>query len=325
MIRGAALGMGGAAAFALACGGGSNDEDSGSQASPEQQEAARQTIAGREDTTAQAVPGGMYQVLTTADATNLDPLASPSFTANAVGAWMYSRLLKYKVGLVDPATGEVEGDLAQSFEQPDPTTVIFKLHQTAVFDQRAPTNKRPVDAEDVVFSWNKFAAGSVSRKDLANSVDPTAPITSVEATDKNTVTMKLAFPYAPITSMLAYTRYLAIEPREADGGFDARNDTRGSGPWVLEDYQRSVKYTYKKNPNWFVQDRPFLDGWEIPIVPEYSSGLAQFRAKKVWSFGVRQEDIVATKNDLPELVLLQGEFNRTNWQIYFSLQPNSPF
>lgn len=278
----------------------------------------------RTDTTAQATKGGIFQSYHVADATNLDPLSSPSFSANVVGGWVYPRLLKYKPGYRVPATGEVEGYLATGWEQPEPTRFILKLRPDAIWDDKL--NKRPIDAEDVVFSWNKFAAKGAVRKDIVKMPDnPGAPVEGIEAIDKHTVAFKLAYPYAPFPGALAYTRYLQVMPRESEGGYDPRNETRSGGPWILEKYQRSVVYQYRKNPYWWDQDKVFLDGFDLPIIPEYSAGLAQFRAKKLWVFGVRQEDVISTRKDLPELALDQGAFSRTNWCIHFGIQPDSPF
>jgi len=322
-IRTATFGTAGAAAFALACGGGDKKD---TRTVEQKQEEAKQAISDRADSTKAAVPGGVFQGYANADVTNLDPLTSPSFTANALGAWYYSRLLRFKSGYVDkPATGEVEGDLVEKWEQPDPLRLILRLRPNAVWDERAPTNKRPVDADDVAFSWKRFEAGSIARQNVANSTNPAAPVETVEALDRQTVQVKLAFPFAPIGSILAFTRNFEVLPREADGGFDPRTEARGSGAWILSDYQRSVRLSLRRNPNWFIKDRPFLEGWERPIITEYASALAQFRAKKVWSYPVRQEDIIATKRDLPELVLQQDDFARSCWMLYFGIRPGSPF
>ena len=178
LVRTTALGAAGAAAFALACGGGSK-ESKDEPPSAQKQEQAQKSLSDRADTTAQAVPGGVFQGYTTTDVTNMDPLTSPSFTANALGAWHYSRLMRFKTGYLDkPATGEVEGDLAESLEQPDPLRVILRLRPTAVWDERPPTSKRPVDAQDVVFSWKRFEGGSIARQNVANSTNSSAPDSS---------------------------------------------------------------------------------------------------------------------------------------------------
>ncbi len=329
-------GTGLAALGLVGCGGGADDDETvvpgeTPQPTPTADPTKVQEVQGllwsREDTSARAVKGGIYQSYTTADVTNLDPLSSPSFTANSLGSWFYPRLLSYKPGYRIPATGEVQGYLAQSFELPEPTRVIFKLRPNAVWQDGAPLNKRPIDAEDVAFSWEKFAAKSISRKDLAKLSDnPNGPVESVKAIDKTTVEFRLAFPYAPLLSALAYSRYLQIMPRESEsGGYDPRNEVRSGGPWILQNYQRNVKFEYRKNPDYWDADKVYLDGLDIPIIPEYAAGLAQFRAKKIWAHATRQEDIIATKKDLPELAVMANDFGRTVYMNYFGLQPGSPF
>jgi ABC-type transport system substrate-binding protein len=86
-----------------------------------------------------------------------------------------------------------------------------------------------------------------------------------------------------------------------------------------------VRYEYRKNPNYWVPNRPFLDGFDRPVIGEYAQQLAQFRAGRLWGGVVRQEDVIATKQEIPELEVYQGEFTRGNWKIFFSLRPDSPF
>ncbi|MGI8552184.1 MAG: ABC transporter substrate-binding protein [Dehalococcoidia bacterium] len=327
-----AVTVGSGIAFAAACSSGSkngnapNSTASPGTAQPSATKAASSgVLAERVDTTSQALPGTVLQSFTTADATNLDPIASPSFTANVVAGWVYPRLFQFKPGYKVIGSGEVQPELAESLEQPDPTTLIIHLKKNAVWDERPPTNKRPLDSSDVLFSWNKYAAQSINRNDLAHSANPNAPVLSVEAPDQSTVVFKLGFPYSPMLAALAYPRYLFIMPKESDGGFDPRNEIRGAGAWNQTTYQRSVKFEYRKNPNWFMKDKPFLDGFDFPIVPEYASELSQFRAKRIWVMSPHAEDVIQTKKDLPELQVDQNGFGTGVNFLHFGLQPGSPF
>ncbi len=325
-ISGAGVAGLGAASMALVgCGGGDDEEAEDTRPIEVKQEEVQSILSKREDTSSKAVKGAIIESYTTAGPTNLDPLSSPSFTANVVGNWMYPKLVKYKPGYRVPSVGEIEPYLATSWEQPEPTKITFKLRANAVWDERAPTNKRAVDAQDVVFSWEKFASKAVERKSLAASAEPTAPILKVEAPDKTTVTMTLAYPYAPLLSLLAYSRNLQIMPRESEGGFDPRNETRGAGPYILENYQPNVRLEYRRNKNYWDTDKILNDGVNFPIIPEYAAGLAQFKASKIGNFAVRQEDIIATKKDLPQLELDQAAFTRGQSMLYFGLRPGSPF
>src|SRR3546814_19813515 len=67
----------------------------------------------------------------------------------------------------DVATGEAEGQIATSFEiSPDKLKLTLKLRQGMKWDSRAPTNGRNLNAQDVVFSWNKFARSEEHTSEL---------------------------------------------------------------------------------------------------------------------------------------------------------------
>lgn len=322
-------GVGAVALGLVGCGSdNSGDANPEATANPTKQAEAKSMLWNREDTSAKVVKGGMGQIYWTLDFQNLDPLSSPSYTANTAGCWYYPRLLSFKPGHKAAATGEVEGYLANTWEQPDTQTVVMHIRPNALWEPRAPLNGRAITADDVVFSWNKFAAKGASRLDLVNlPTNPNGPISSVTAIDKSTVQFKLAFPYSPILSALAYSRYLQIMPSESEsGGYDPRNETRSGGPWIMESYQRNVGFVYKKNPNYWDKDNVYLDGYDVPIIAEAAAQMAQFRAKKIWSYAPpSQDDVIPLHKDLPELQIDANTFNRYNWMTYFGLQPGSPF
>jgi peptide/nickel transport system substrate-binding protein len=281
-----------------------------------------------QDTSAKATQGGIW-TRAGADELSFDPLTNGSIKSVQAGIHAYSRLLKYKTGTRDHApTGDVEGDAATTWEMsPDKMQITFKLRQGMKFDERAPTNGRLLTSADVMWSWDTFAAMSPSRGQIVNSIDPGSPITSLTAPDDQTVVVKLAFPMAPILQMLAYNWYLVVMPVEADGKFNAKSDMRGTGPWMLMKYTPSVSVQYRRNPNFYMKDRPFLDGIDTIVLPDYPSALAQFEAGKLWSYEVKAQDILRTKRDHPKMVLLRDAvFTRNNpWALGFSGLSNQAF
>ena len=71
---------------------------------------------------------------------SFDNHTSPTYKTFHINAFTHSRLVRYKTGndAGDPATGEVEGDLAESIEQSDETTIIFKLRQGLPWGPSSP-------------------------------------------------------------------------------------------------------------------------------------------------------------------------------------------
>ena len=318
----------GAAALLAACGGnkseqspsgGSSGAPSGAIATPTDQ--GNKLLTKPVDASGQATPGGVYAAFVAEDIEGMDPHKAGSTQVQTVARFTSLRLLKWKTNLNgEPATA-ITGDAAESFElATDGLSIAFRLRQGLTWDKRAPTNGRAVDAEDVKFSATRFLATSPNAVNFFNSKSKAAPIMAVETPDARTVVFKLAFPYMPLLATLCRNLNMWLVPREADGGYDAKVENRGCGPWILESYKPSVGMEFKRNPDYYEKGRPFLDGWSAPVVPEYATRLAQFRAGNLWSGVVKQEDVLATKRDLPQLSMFQGQFGTDTPSLFFGFQ-----
>jgi peptide/nickel transport system substrate-binding protein len=211
----------GTSAFALSisCGGGDDDSSGGEG-----------LVAKLEDSTSRAKAGGVLKDYSPSDVTSFDALASSTSASNQVANRVYSRLLRQTtVKYPDEASLDlVEGDLAESYEMSsDKLQITMKLRQGPKWDPQAPTSGRAIDAQDVMFSWDKFSRLSNFRGTLAYdaSTAPLAPIESVNAPDSRTIIFKLHQPFSDTLGLM--TSYLYISPREADGGVDPRGQSRG--------------------------------------------------------------------------------------------------
>jgi len=299
----AALGFGASAALLAACGGGSDGgkESSGGKTSSG-------LVGTPADTASSAKRGGIMVLKQNNDDTDFDPVLHISTSATRVEG-VYSRLLKNTIGKYPKGPdGSIEGDAAESWElSPDATQITLKLRQNMPFDARPPTNGRPLTSADVKFTWDRQADRYAGRTDLLNSLSPEAPFLSMTAPDANTVVFKLAYPYAPVTELLAWSPYLEILPKEADGGFDAKGMARGTGPWLVDEYRQGAYIHYRRNQQYYDKQHPFLDGYDVVFMPEYATQEAQFRTGAVWAFdGVKQENVLGLKQELPTTNLYQA-------------------
>lgn len=191
-------GLGVASAFLAACGGDSDNESSGSSAP-----ANAPQVSQSQNTTEQAQPGGIYQGFTTTDITNFDPIAATGNVDRGVAAWATSRLFRFQPGVNEPSKGEVVGDLVESYEiNLNALQVTMKLRPNAKWDPRAPTNSRPLDSQDIKFSWDKFKAQSVYRRDWMSELNPAAPFVDVETPDARTAVLKLNYPLGAVFDYL---------------------------------------------------------------------------------------------------------------------------
>jgi len=328
----AAGALGASAALIAACGGG---EGGGDQT--QAPKSGSGLLHTPEDTTARAKPGGVLKHYATSDITTFDSLANNgSAPLSQSAAYAYPRLAKYKIEKYPKQyeAGTFEGDLAESWEiSPDKLTITFKIRQGVKWDPRPPTNSRLADAQDVVKSWEKFKSINPGASTYVYNAQtaPSAPVESLTAPDDKTIVVKLKFPDASTIAQFAGTTFSPM-PREFDGGFDPKTTVRGHGPWMLESYTPSVGFVWVKNPNYYVKDRPFPDKIEIPIIPEYATRLAQFRAGNIHTdviggFGGNQADLVPTKKELPDTQMLVADTYPTQapWHLMFGWDGNAPF
>ncbi len=307
------------AALLAACGGGSSGTGSGNVAS---------RIGEAVDTSKDAKKGGIYQGYVNGDEATLDPLASArgaGFGGPSVPG--YSRILREEEAPSDPKVAKLAGDLAESWELTnDGLTLTVKLRPDAKWDQRAPTNSRQVDADDVVFSLNKFFAQSPYASQLSYNVDPASPVQSVAKIDARTVQYKMAFPWSPLLLTLAHGNHLIL-PKEAEDKFDPRNTIRGSNAWTLAEYRPAAFFNWRRNPNWYRKDVPFLEGYDQPIIPEVASQLSQFSGKNVWDITPQPDAVPGLLAAESQLQLFLGELGigKAERSIAFGSRPGSPF
>src|SRR6266481_2797361 len=91
------------------------------------------------------------------DPPHFDPHLTISYKTNVLYTFTHSRLLKYKAGPgVSPGSFILEGDLAESWAQPNETTYIFKLRKGVRWHAKPPVNGRELTAEDVKYTFDRF-------------------------------------------------------------------------------------------------------------------------------------------------------------------------
>ena len=309
---------GGAAAFLAACGGGRKESSAPADISKDLQTASTPVP---DDESAQAVQGGNFRYASSTDYPHLDPFKTASFAAQYHGAYIYSRLLRFKTGPgIEPRDMEVADDAALTFETADGLTYIFKLRPDNKFFNAAPVNGRALDSGDVKFSVERFMSVSPNQNALKSLVD------SVETPDPLTVVMKLKLKYAPFPSQMASAAdALWLFPKEA-ANFDPAKVNIGTGPFMLQKETPSVGTEYVRNPMWWWKGRPFTNGTQRFIIPEQAQRMAQFVAKKTDTYAPTNEEVIEVRKQVPDAIFTKNDIPFTFGFLFFSGQePDSPF
>jgi peptide/nickel transport system substrate-binding protein len=279
-----------AAAFLTACGGDGDDEPGSSSGtgSPATSTGATGGTASTGATGGSSGPsssaaadpgtpkrGGTLTMPVRTEPVHLDLAFVSLYAINTVWGQVYNNLFKMTAGAdVAPNGAVVEADLPGTWEQPDELTYIYKLSDKPVkFHDVDPVNGRELDAEDIVFSIERRLNPTIPqivRPVFVTSVD------SVEAVDKKTVRFKLNQPDAILQSTLSDYSW-GIVPREiveADG--DMRQRAIGTGPFLLDNWNKGVSITLKKNPDYWDEGKPYLDEMRFLIMGDYSTQQGQF-------------------------------------------------
>jgi peptide/nickel transport system substrate-binding protein len=239
------------------------------------------------------------------DPVHFDPHLTINFKTNNTLSFVYSKLVRHKVGSeIRPGTFIVEPDLAERWETPDETTYIFYLRKGVKWHDKPPVNGRELVAEDVKFTFDRFLTekGNADRY-ILELVD------RVEVVDRYTVKFLLKEPYVWLVDVLANPRsmwIMAPEVMEKYGDFKKVETAIGTGPFLLERYEPNVKTIFKRNPDYFRDGQPYVDGVEWLVLDDPSTGLAMYRTGQIdcgpgGNWTVRQEDLDSLKQSHPHL------------------------
>src|SRR5262245_51677551 len=204
------------------------------------------------------------------DPPHFDPHLTISYKTHIAYSFTHSRLLKYKAGpSVAPGVFPIEGDLAESWTQPNETTYVFKLRRGVRWHAKPPVNGREVTAEDVVYSVERFR----TVKGNANAY-MLSSLDKVEAVDKYTVRFTLKEPFVWFLDMIANPHAVPIIARECVekfGDLKKAEATVGTGPWMLDSYRPNLGMTFVRHPAYFVAGLPYIDRVEIGVDEDNAS------------------------------------------------------
>ena len=245
--------------------------------------------------------GGTLKPLVYWAAASWDPVNEASAQVNVFGGTIYE-----KIGIGDwaksPAgTGECNfdhygffdvskygrGQLAESWEQPDPLTIIVHLRKDVRWQNKPPVNGRELVADDVVYSYNRYLESPLS----AMPIRDTGALESITAPDKYTVVFNLNSVYSEAIHELFFQACNFIHPREVVEMYGDLTDWKnacGTGPFLLVDVVEDSGYTYEKNPGYWGYDEvnpdnrlPYVDTVKSLVIPDRSTILSALRTGKL--------------------------------------------
>ncbi len=190
--------------------------------------------------------GGLFRLGVSSGSTtdSLDP-ATYEGIGNGIMGYMYANNLVE----VD-YSGNLQPELAESFESSDGVTWVFKLRQGVEFH-----NGKTLTADDVIASINHHRGPD--SKSAAKG--PVKQIKDIRA-DGNSVVFELTGASADFPFVLNDTHLLILPSK--DGKIDPLSGI-GTGGYTITAYEPGVRVHGKRNPNYFKEGRAHFDEVEV--------------------------------------------------------------
>ena len=212
--------------------------------------------------------------------------------------------------------------LAESWDTPDPLTIIFNIRKGVKWQNKAPMNGRELTADDVVFNFHRLLGlGDFAEAGPSPFTYQRPPGESVTATDRYTVVIKLAEP-----NSAAFGQYLgqgltymnAPEVIQQHGDVKDWRNLVGTGPYMLTDWTDGSSTTWIKNPDYWKDDEkypgnrlPYVDEIQGLYIVEEATYIAGLRAGNIDFLGfpagttdiTSVEVLESLRKNNPEIVL----------------------
>lgn len=197
---------------------------------------------------AQAASGGTLVVGTTQKPRHLNPAVQSGVATATPGTQIFASPLRFD------ENWKPQPYLAESWNvSDDGKKVTLNLRKNARFH-----DGKPVTSADVAFSIETVKANHPFKTMFS-------PVESVDTPDAHTVVINLANPHPAILLSLS-PALLPVLPKHVYGdGQDAKSHPRnsknpiGSGPFKLVEFKPGQHVILEKNPDYFLEGKPYLD------------------------------------------------------------------
>jgi len=245
----------------------------------------------------QPTSGGELIYIVTAEPPTFDAHQCTTFACLQPIAPHYSLLYK-----LDPAdnVSKIVPDVAADMPQisSDKLTWTVKVRTDVTFHDGTK-----LTSEDVKATYDKILKPPTGVTSPRQGVY--AAVESIAAPDPATVVFKLKYPSGSFQAALAspWNYLYQASKLKTDPKFYEKN-VMGTGPFTFGEYQKGSHWTGKKNPNYFIKGRPYLDSFRAIFVTDASRQTAAIQSKQAMiefrGFTPQQRDTLsrALPNDL---------------------------
>ncbi len=195
----------------------------------------------------------------------------------ALSSWgpgiAYSRLMRLETGPDTPLPGlSLECDICADWTMESPTSYLFNLRDDVKWHDLDPVGGRALDAEDVIFSYQRQINPEFPNSPLLRS------IVALEYLDPLTLRVRFNLPDADSLLSLADGHSKIVAPETPILSGDLREGpTIGTGPWVLERTSIDEFHLFSSHADYFEPGLPLVDNLRILILTNEDTRSAAFQ------------------------------------------------
>jgi peptide/nickel transport system substrate-binding protein len=226
--------------------------------------------------TVAAKRGGAFRVAAVSSFPHMDPHQTTNSISlgYGVGLW-WSRLLKYDVTKPQPSSVPAP-DLAESWDQPDDLTYTFKIRQNVKFQNIPPVNGRAMTMDDILYSLDRIRTPGFP------NATTLAAVSKVEAVDRSTLKITLKQPSADFLVNLGFYANAIIAKEVVDQKGDLKEGPAiGTGLFIVDQLDKQGTSTLKRNPDYFISGRPYIDTYSYTNLPDPATLVTAFRSGNI--------------------------------------------
>ena len=181
-----------------------------------------------------------------------------------------SKILRFQ----NPNTGELVGDLAESWELPSPTEIILNIRDGVTWHDAGPGSKNPaarpgapLTTEDIAWNIERQRAGLYANGEQGSFGRNAywAKVARIEASDRS-IKLTLSTPDGTFLLGLA-NEFNTISQKELTESFElshadiSADKILGTGPYILTEWRSGERISGVRNPSYYDPERPFMDGF----------------------------------------------------------------
>jgi ABC-type transport system substrate-binding protein len=204
------------------------------------------------------ISGGTLRMVHVSNPSSLDPHTGGSGGDHVSLYPLYDRLVNFSADKLEPQPG-----LAESWNYPDPLTLVLNLRQGVTFQDGTPFNADAV-------KYNLDRAKTLPKSTVKAE---TGSISSVDVTGPYTVTAHLSRPDSALILILADRAGMMVSPTAAAAAGDGfAQHPVGTGPFSFVEWRPGDRLVLKKNPNYWQAGKPYLDGISIRYLTDSQTG-----------------------------------------------------